>query len=119
MRLKSFIADPSPVLPILEKLKDDPSLYVRRSVANHLGDIAKDHFDKVCDICEAWLRGAVSEERKWLIRHALRHPAKKGDGRSLTIRERSTFLIVAFLVCKKTRHHIALIYMQCTPLTAC
>ncbi len=43
MRIPAFIKDPRPVLPILEALKDDPALYVRRSVANHLGDIAKDH----------------------------------------------------------------------------
>ena len=86
MRLKSFIADPSPVLPILEELKDDPSLYVRRSVANHLGDIAKDHLDQVFDVCQSWLDEPVSEERKWVVRHALRHPAK-GAKRALQLRE--------------------------------
>jgi 3-methyladenine DNA glycosylase AlkC len=35
--------DPSPILPILENLKKDTSDYVRRSVANNLNDIAKDH----------------------------------------------------------------------------
>ncbi len=38
-----FKKDPTPVLEVLEKLKDDPSLYVRRSVSNSLNDIAKDH----------------------------------------------------------------------------
>ncbi|MGB1239302.1 MAG: DNA alkylation repair protein [Pseudomonadales bacterium] len=84
-QLKAFISDPSPTLPILEALKDDPALYVRRSVANHLGDIAKNHPERVFDICERWLVGA-SDERKWLIRHALRHPAKKKLARALAIR---------------------------------
>lgn len=85
MRLPAFIHDPSPVLPILETLKDDDSLYVRRSVANHLGDIAKDHLELVLEICQRWLDGA-NKERKWLIRHALRHPAKKGSPAALALR---------------------------------
>lgn len=85
MRLPAFVADPAPVLPILEALKDDENLYVRRSVANHLGDIAKDHPDLVFALSERWLEKA-SNERKWLIRHALRHPAKKGDKTALRLR---------------------------------
>jgi 3-methyladenine DNA glycosylase AlkC len=47
-----------PVMPLLEALKDDPELYVRRSVANHLGDIAKDHPEIVFKLCKSWLIGA-------------------------------------------------------------
>lgn len=86
MRIPAFIKDPHPVLPILEALKDDADLYVRRSVANHLGDIAKDHPALVFEICERWVRGAT-EERKWLIRHAVRHPAKKGVTAALRLRQ--------------------------------
>lgn len=85
MRLPQFVANPNPVLPILEALKDDPDLYVRRSVANHLGDIAKDHPKIVFEICERWTVEA-SPERKWLIRHALRHPAKKGIKEAIRLR---------------------------------
>ena len=84
-RIPAFIANPAPVLPILEKLKNDPSLYVRRSVANHLGDIAKDHSKLVFELCERWLVDS-SNELKWVIRHALRHPAKKGNKRAIKIR---------------------------------
>jgi 3-methyladenine DNA glycosylase AlkC len=84
-RLPAFIADPAPLLPILEALKNDPSLYVRRSVANHLGDIAKDHPELVFGLCERWLNGA-SKEVRWLIRHALRHPAKKSNRTALELR---------------------------------
>lgn len=84
-RIPAFIENPEPVLPILEALKDDRDLYVRRSVANHLGDIAKDHPETVFAICERWLTGASSDV-KWLIRHALRHPAKKGDAIALSLR---------------------------------
>lgn len=86
MRIPAFVKDPRPVLPILEALKDDVDLYVRRSVANHLGDIAKDHPQLAFEICERWLEGG-STERKWMIRHAVRHPAKKGVRAALRLRK--------------------------------
>ncbi len=86
MRIPVFVKDPAPVLPILEALKDDADLYVRRSVANHIGDIAKDHPELAFEICERWLAGA-SAERKWMIRHAVRHPAKKGVKVALRLRK--------------------------------
>lgn len=85
VRIPAFISNPAHVLPILEALKDDQNLYVRRSVANHLGDIAKDHPEMVFEICERWLIKS-SNEVKWLIRHALRHPSKKGDKVALQLR---------------------------------
>ena len=85
-RIPSLVTNPEPVLPILETLKNEPSLYVRRSVANHLGDIAKDHLDLVFEICERWLVDSTNE-LKWVIRHALRHPAKKGNDFALKIRK--------------------------------
>ncbi|MBH0207807.1 MAG: DNA alkylation repair protein [Nitrospira sp.] len=85
IRIPAFIKDPRPVLPILEALKDDPDLYVRRSVANHIGDIAKDHPRLAFELCERWLEDAT-KERKWLLRHAVRHPAKKGVKAALRIR---------------------------------
>jgi 3-methyladenine DNA glycosylase AlkC len=84
-RIPAFVRDPRPALPILEALKDDPELYVRRSVANHLGDIAKDHPDLMLEICARWIKGA-SPERQWLIRHALRYPARKGMKKAQQLR---------------------------------
>lgn len=86
VRIPAFVKDPRPVLPILESLKDDPDLYVRRSVANHIGDIVKDHPNLAFELCEQWLDGAT-KERKWLLRHAVRHPAKKGVKAARRIRE--------------------------------
>jgi 3-methyladenine DNA glycosylase AlkC len=86
IRIPALIRDPRPVIPILEALRDDPEEYVRRSVANHLGDIAKDHPELAFEICERWVSGA-SEDRKWLIRHAVRHPAKHGVATALRMRE--------------------------------
>jgi 3-methyladenine DNA glycosylase AlkC len=76
-RLSQVCNNPDPIFPILEKLKDDTSLYVRRSVANSLNDIAKDHPEKVINLCQSWSVNA-SIERQWLIRHALRTLVKSG-----------------------------------------
>jgi 3-methyladenine DNA glycosylase AlkC len=88
-KINSFVKDPSPTIVVLEHLKNDKDLYVRRSVANHLGDIAKDHLDLVLKISEKWLDNA-STELKWVIRHALRNPAKKGNLRALEIRKNAS-----------------------------
>ncbi len=94
MRLPEFQADPQHTLPLLEALKDDPELYVRRSVANHLADIAKDHPEFAYEVCERWLTeirlmddAALAECRRWMIRHAVRLPAKKDDARALALRQ--------------------------------
>jgi len=82
MRLPMFIKDPAPVISLLEALKDDNEEYVRRSVANNLNDIAKDHPDLVAQIAQGWMKGA-SEPRKKLIRHALRTLIKQGHPETL------------------------------------
>lgn len=77
-RLPAFQRDPAPVLALLEKLKDDPALYVRRSVANNLNDIGKDHPALLTDTANAWLRDATPE-RLWIVQHALRSAVKRGE----------------------------------------
>lgn len=84
-RLPALVADPAPALPLLDALVDDPELYVRRSVANHVGDIAKDHLDIATALCADWLRRATPT-RRWVVRHALRHPARKGLADALSLR---------------------------------
>jgi 3-methyladenine DNA glycosylase AlkC len=83
-QLKPLIADPSPTLPLLAALLDDPSAYVRRSVANHLNDIAKDHPQLVIDWVGARLRGA-SAERRSTLRHACRTLIKQGHPQALAL----------------------------------
>lgn len=82
MRLKKLVADPTPTLPLLEALKDDPEEYVRRSVANHLNDIAKDHPDLVAETAAHWLKGA-DKDREKLVRHACRSLIKQGHAATL------------------------------------
>lgn len=83
MGLGVLKADPAPILPILETLRADPSEYVRRSVANNLNDIAKDHPDIVLDIASRWL--GTSMETDKLVKHACRTLLKRGDQRALTL----------------------------------
>ena len=83
-KLHGLIEAPSLILPILENLKDDPELYVRRSVANNLNDIAKDHPELVIQICRDWKKEA-DENRSRLIRHALRTLVKDGNPDALAI----------------------------------
>jgi 3-methyladenine DNA glycosylase AlkC len=77
-RLRAFQRDPRPVIELLEKLKDDPELYVRRSVANNLNDIGKDHPELLASVARRWLRGA-SAERRWIVCHALRSAVKRAE----------------------------------------
>lgn len=79
LQLKRLVQDPSPTLPLLRALQDDASEYVRRSVANHLNDIAKDHPAIVARWLQEHLPDA-SAERRALLRHASRTLIKAGDG---------------------------------------
>ena len=84
MQLKGFIADPAPALALLDRLCDDPHETVRRSVANHLNDIAKDHPDLACRTAEAWQTGG-SDGAAWTVRHGLRSLIKDGNAEALRI----------------------------------
>ena len=77
IRLHDFVDNPEPILPILNQLRDDPSEYVRRSVANNLNDIAKDHPDLVAEIAVDWLHSG-DKNRARLVRHACRTLIKGG-----------------------------------------
>jgi 3-methyladenine DNA glycosylase AlkC len=83
-RLRQFQMDPTPVLALLDLLKDDPALYVRRSVANNLNDIGKDHPELLTRTTQTWLQGA-SPERAWIVNHALRSAVKRGEAGALKV----------------------------------
>lgn len=83
-RLKEFQRDPGPVIALLELLKDDPAEYVRRSVANNLNDIAKDHPDVVVAVARRWWSDG-DDHRRRLIRHGLRTLIKKGHPGALDV----------------------------------
>ncbi len=72
------------ILDVLAVLRADESLYVRRSVANHLNDLAKDHSDTVLTLLENW-HAEGNEHTTWIVRHALRNHFKNGDVRALAM----------------------------------
>jgi 3-methyladenine DNA glycosylase AlkC len=77
--------DPSPIIPILEKLKKDPSEWVRRSVANNLNDISKDNPDVVIGLLRGWQLEDDSEDMRSLARQALRTLVKEGHPGALEL----------------------------------
>jgi 3-methyladenine DNA glycosylase AlkC len=77
MAIPHLKKDPSPILPILENLKNDESLFVRKSVANNLNDIAKDHPEVVIQLVKKWKGN--SKETDWIIKHGCRTLLKKAD----------------------------------------
>jgi 3-methyladenine DNA glycosylase AlkC len=77
MGIPELKQQPKIILPILENLKNDPSEYVRRSVANNLNDIAKDHPAIVIDIVSKW--SGISNETNGLIKHGSRTLLKQGN----------------------------------------
>jgi len=76
MALPHFKKDPRAVLKILDKLKNDESLYVRRSVANNLNDISKDNPDDVIQIAKQWL--GDNPQTDWVVKHACRSLLRQG-----------------------------------------
>jgi len=84
MALPEFKKDPGLVLNVLEKLKNDASEFVRRSVANNLNDISKDHPELVLETCERWHK-KNSERTDWIVKHACRSMLKAGNKRALLL----------------------------------
>lgn len=83
-KLDMFIENPSPLLPILENLKDDSSKYVQKSVANCINDILKDNTEIAKGLIEDWNQNPT-KERTWIIKHALRNLLKKEDAWAISI----------------------------------
>ena len=76
MALPNLKKDPTPIIPILENLKNDPARFVRLSVANNLNDIAKDNPEIVIDLAKKWK--GESKEVDWIIKHGCRTLLKQG-----------------------------------------
>lgn len=83
MALPYFKKDASLILPILENLKADDSLYVRKSVANNLNDISKDHPELALQLAYKWK--GKNEKTDWLVKHAMRTLLKAGNAEAMKL----------------------------------
>ena len=84
MQLVELKQTPDLVLPLLKRLRDDESEYVRRSVANHLNDISKNHPDWVAEVIADWFQ-VSSPNRQKLLKHAARTLIKQGHPATLSV----------------------------------
>ena len=71
--------NPLPLREILESLLDDPSDYVRKSVANNLNDISKDNPEILLEWVKDWSSGKPSSERGWVLSRGLRTLVNSGN----------------------------------------
>ena len=83
MALPKLKENPAPIIPILENLIDDPEIFVRKSAANNLNDIAKDNPKTVIDFAKKWQ--GKSENIDWVLKHGCRTLLKQGNAEVMKI----------------------------------
>jgi len=81
--LPRFKKNPDAVLKVISRMRCDESEYVRRSVANNLNDISKDHPERLLQIAREWL--GRSAKTDWIIKHACRSELKRGSPEMLKL----------------------------------
>lgn len=105
--LPIFQRDPSLIIPILDNLKLDSEMYVRKSVANNINDISKDNPDIVIDLCKKWLKEYENNENLWwIVKHGLRTLLKQGNKEALNIfgyESFDTYVVNNFIFDKKVK----------------
>lgn len=70
-KLDTFIENPEPVFRILELLKEERILFVKKSVANHLTDWLKVNREAVLPLIERW-KESENPDTLWIIKRATR-----------------------------------------------
>jgi 3-methyladenine DNA glycosylase AlkC len=81
--LRQLIDDPKPLFKILKPLLKDPSLYVRKSVANSLNDISKDHPDLALGFMEQHI--GKNPLTDWILRRGARTLIKQSNPEALKL----------------------------------
>lgn len=86
VRVPALLPRSRDLVPVLDRLRDDESDYVRRSVANHLNDVSRHDPALVVEVARRWAADAdAPPTRTWVVRHALRSLVKKGDPGALDV----------------------------------
>ncbi len=70
-KLDTFIQNPMPVFRILEMLKEDEIMFVKKSVANHLTDWIKVNREAVMPLIERW-KTSENKHTQWIVKRATR-----------------------------------------------
>lgn len=98
--IEAFKKDASPVIELLDALKADESLYVRKAVANNLNDISKDHPELVIAVASEWLK-SNHEHTNWIVKRGLRTLIKRGHPKALKlmgVNHKSSVEVTSFVV---------------------
>lgn len=82
-KLEAIIQKPSLTAPILENLKSDEELYVRKSVANHLNDFSKDSPDYLLKLIKPWDK--ANAHTAWIIKRGCRSLLKEGNEKTMAV----------------------------------
>ncbi len=70
-KLELFIDNPDPVFRILDLLKEDEIMFVKKSVANHLTDWIKVNKEKAITLIDDW-KHIDNKHTQWIIKRATR-----------------------------------------------
>lgn len=68
--------NPKKILPVIEKLKTDDSLYVKKSIAALLRAISKKNPEFVIDLCKRWAR-IQNKNTNWIIKQGIKKLSEK------------------------------------------
>jgi len=82
-KLDAVILNPGLTRPVLDALRADTELYVKKSVANHLNDISKEHPEYMVDLVKQW--DLKNKHTAWIVKHASRSLIKQGNKSALKL----------------------------------
>jgi 3-methyladenine DNA glycosylase AlkC len=64
--------NPAVAMALLDAVRADESLYVRKSVGNWLNDASKTRPDWVKTVCKRWTKGKAHPHTLWIVKHGSR-----------------------------------------------
>ena len=82
-KLEEVINAPKTTSRIIDALKNDEALYVKKSVGNHLNDISKDHPEYMLDTISQW--NLEHDHTNWIVKRAIRTLVKAGHPRTFRL----------------------------------